>query len=284
MALAAADGAPRAADGPRAILRVLQVLSVLSGEPHGMTLSRLARALGLPKTTLHTMLRVLEHAHYVTSAEGRFRIGPEAVMLGSSIAGAPRAFPDCALGILEDVAGRTGETALLAVLTPDRRSCRYVATVETENWLRFSVPVGSLKPAYATGSGQAMLAYLDDEALRASLAGVRFERITPRTVTTRAAFAQALRRVRERGVSAVDGGTVAGVTSVAAPVVDGTGHCVGAVTVGGPTARLEARIARIEDDVSQAGRQASRLLGYLGAWPPPRPVRRAPRGVAQVRP
>lgn len=266
---------PPAVDGPRAVLRVLQVLATLAGAPQGLTLSRLGRTLGLPKTTLHSMLRVLEHARFVSSADGRFRLGPEAVILGASIAGAPRAFPECALGILEDIAKRSGETALLAVLTADRRSCRYVATIETENWLRFSVPVGSLKPAYATGSGQAMLAYLDDDALRAALDGVRFERITPRTVATRAELVRALRRVRERGVGSVDGGTVAGVISIAAPVVDAAGHCVGAVTVGGPTSRLETRIADIEREVADAGLQASRLLGYLGDWPPRRRARRA---------
>jgi DNA-binding IclR family transcriptional regulator len=263
---------PGAAPAPRAILRVPQVLAALAHAAQGLTLSQLSQALSLPKTTLHTMLRVLEQARFVTASDGRFRIGPEAVMLGAAIAGAPREFPDCALGILEDVSRRTGETALLAELTPDRRSCRYVASVETDNWLRFSVPVGSLRPAYATGSGQAMLAYLDDDALREALAGVRLERITPRTVASRTVLARALRRVRERGVSSVDGGTVGGVISVAAPIFDARGHCIGAITAGGPTARVEPRLERLEHEVIEGARQASRLLGYLGAWPPVRPA------------
>ncbi|MFM1988079.1 MAG: hypothetical protein RJA99_1036 [Pseudomonadota bacterium] len=257
-------------DGPRSVLRVLQVLGALAKAPQGMTLSELCRALSLPKTTLHTMLRMLGQGRYVTAGGGRFRVGPEAVALGASIAGAPRAFPDCALALLEDLGRRTGETALLAELTPDYRSCRYVATAESDAWLRFSVPVGSLKPAYATGSGQAMLAFLDDGTLASALEGMRLAPVTARTVVTRGALLRALRRVRERGVSSVEGGTVAGVISVAAPIFDGAGACIGAITVGGPTARIEPRLAEVEGEVADAARQASRLLGYLGDWPPAR--------------
>lgn len=262
--------APSDGSEPRSILRTLHVLSRLAAAPQGLSLSQMSQALALPKTSLHTMLRVLERARFVSASDGRFRIGPAAVRLGTAIAGAPRAFPDSALGVLEDVARRTGETALLAVLTPDRRSCRYVASVETENWLRFSVPVDSLKPAYATGSGQAMLAWLDDGALREALAGVRFDRITASTVSSRAALMHALRRVRERGVSTVEGGTVSGVVAVAAPVMGADGACVGAVTVGGPQARVAPRIDDIEREVAEAAQLASALLGYLGAWPPAR--------------
>lgn len=258
---------PREPGGPRAVIRVLQVLSEVSVQPQGITLSELAHQLALPKTTLHTMLRVLVAARYLVLSDGRFCIGSEAVQLGASLVGAPRVFPDCIKGLLEDLAERTGETALCAQLTPDLKSCRYVASAETRNWLRFSVPVGSLRPAYATGSGQAMLAFLSSNDLRKALAGVRFERVTPRTVGSRLALLRSLAQVRERGISSVDSGTVAGVTALAAPIFDAAGICIAAVTVGGPTARLERRLAELETAVIEAAEQSSRMMGFSNAWP-----------------
>ena len=135
----------------------------------------------------------------------------------------------------------------LALLTPDRTHCRYVAVVESQNWLRYSMPLGSEKPSYATGTGRAMLAHLPAHELEALLDQTRFERITPDTVASRRAFVAALKEVRRRGVSTVDSGTVAGVTSVAAPIFDGQGRVAAALSAGGPTARMMLRLAAIED-------------------------------------
>ena len=55
----------------------------------------------------------------------------------------------------------------LAVLTDDGLQCRYLSVVESGNWLRFSVQPDSLKPAYATGTGHAMLAFLPKPELQA---------------------------------------------------------------------------------------------------------------------
>ncbi len=258
----------REAAGPRAAVRALHVLADIAVHPHGITLTELAQALSLPKTSLHTMLRVLVAARYLVVSDGRFCIGTEAVQLGAALAGAPRVFPDCIKGILEDLAERTGETALCAQLTTDLKSCRYVASAETRNWLRFSVPVGSLRPAYATGSGRAMLAFLPKHDLRTALAGVRFERITLRTVRSRAELLRDLVQIRKRGVSAVDSGTVAGVMALASPIFDSAGACIAAITVGGPSARLERCLPDLEACVMEAAQRSSRMMGYARGWPP----------------
>jgi IclR family acetate operon transcriptional repressor len=254
--------------GPRSILRVVQVFTQLSAQPQGQTLAQLCKSLGLPKTTLFTMLKVLEKAHYLGHEAGIYRLGPQAVALGAAMADtARRNFPDCAKGSLESLCLRTGETVFLAVLTPDRQFCKYVSVVETDNWLRFTVKLGSQRPSYATGSGRAMLAYLPDEELRLLLEQFRFERVTPKTVSTRSRLLASLRQVRKRAVSVVDSGTVTGVVSVAAPIFDADGRVQAAVTVGGPTMRLTDRLPTIEQAVRDSAGDISRILGFAGDWP-----------------
>ena len=166
-------------NGPRSILRVVRLFTRLAAHPEGQTLSQLCQGLVLPKTTLFTMLKVLESASFLTSDSGVYRLGPEAVALGAAMAeSCRRNFPECAKGVLQSLSERTGETCFLAVLTADRQFCRYVAAVEADNWLRFSVKVGSLKPAYATGSGRAMLAYLPDDEIEQLMERFSFERLT----------------------------------------------------------------------------------------------------------
>ena len=255
-------------NGPRSILRVVQLFAKLGQHPDGQTLAQLCSSLGLPKTTLFTMLKVLEGANYLRSDGGAYRLGPEAVALGASMAESPRRnFPNCAKGILENLCQRTGETGFLAVLTPDRMFCNYVAVVETDNWLRFSVKLGSHKPAYATGSGRAMLAYLPREELDFLLDKFPFDRLTAKTVASRRALVAGLKEVRKRAVSTVDSGTVAGVVAVAAPIFDADGLVAAAVSVGGPITRLTDRLPTMQQAVREAAEEISAVLGYRGEWP-----------------
>jgi DNA-binding IclR family transcriptional regulator len=252
--------------GPRAILRVVQVLGALATHPRGRTLAQLCAALQVPKTTLFNMLRVLQGARYVDNDDGVWRLGPEAVSLAAMIADSSRrAFPDCALPLLQALSRRTGETVFLAELSADRRDSVYIAAVETDNWLRFSVKVGTRRPAYATGSGQAMLAFLPRDALAAATAGLRFDPITSRTITSKRALVTALAEVRRSGVSVVDSGTVAGVTSVAAPIFEAEGAVRAAVIAGGPSDRMARRLGDIRQAVKTAGLEISSLLGYREA-------------------
>lgn len=254
--------------GPRSILRLVQVFAKLGAHPEGQTLSQLCRSLLLPKTTLFTMLKVLESADYLSNDGGVYRLGPQAVGLGAAMAESPRRnFPNCAKGILENLCHRTGETGFLAVLTPDRHFCKYVAVVETDNWLRFSVKLGSHKPAYATGSGRAMLAYLPENELADLMDRFQFERLTLKTVASRRALMAGLQEVRKHGISTVDSGTVVGVVSVAAPIFGADGRVSAALSAGGPAARLCERLPSVQKVVRDGAEEISRILGYRGAWP-----------------
>lgn len=259
---------PAPLNGPRSVLRVVQVFASLSAHPQGQTLAQLCAGMALPRTTLFTMLKVLEAAGYLVNDGGAYRLGAPAVALGASMAESPRrSFPDCAKGVLQILSQRTGETCFLAVLTPDRQFCKYVAVVETDNWLRFNVRVGSQKPAYATGSGRAMLAYMPEKEVLQLLDSFPFERLTPKTVSSRRALLASLKEVRKRGASTVDSGTVAGVLAIAAPIFGADGQVAAALSVGGPAARMAERVPAVVVAVKEAAEDISRILGYRGQWP-----------------
>lgn len=264
--LQALDSAPA---GPRAILRVLQVLGHLAEHPGGLTLAQLREQLKLPKTTLFTMLKTLQGSGHLQLADGLYRLGPPAVALGAAMAASTRrGFPECARETLESLCRRTGETGLVAVLTADGMDCRYVAVIESPHWLRFSVERDSLKPAYATGTGHAMLAWLPPPELKEIVARVKFERITYKTLASRKALLAELQKVRREHVSTSDSGTVAGVLSVAAPIFDGSGRVMAAISAGGPTSRMAPQLAAIQRAVRAAAEDISRTLGFTGEWPP----------------
>lgn len=255
-------------EGPRAILRVLQVLGRLAEYPQGQTLAQLCKNLALPKTTLFTMLKTLQASGHLHAAAGVYRLGPQAVALGAAMTmSARRSFPDCASEVLESLCRRTGETGILGVLTADGMNCRYVAVIESGNWLRFTVQRDSLKPSYATGTGHAMLAWLPPAELKAILARIKFDKITDKTVASRRALLAELGKARRECVSTSDSGTVAGVLSVAAPIFDSSGRVMAAVSAGGPSARMVPQLKMIQRAVRSAAEDISHLLGLVGDWP-----------------
>jgi len=258
----------QSATGPRGVLRVLQVLELLATQPQGRTLAQMCADLRLPKTTLFTMLKTLVGSGHLELSDNVYRLGPPAVALGVALAGsARRSFPDCAAPAMHSLSRRTGETAILAVLSGDGLNCRYVSVIESGNWLRFSVEVNSHRPAYATGTGHALLAWLPPADLNAVLERIKFEKLTAKTVASKRALQNTLREVRRAGVSVSDSGTVADVLSVAAPIFDADGRIFAAISAGGPTARMMPHLSSIRSAVCSAAEDVSRILGYEGEWP-----------------
>jgi DNA-binding IclR family transcriptional regulator len=64
------------------------------------------------------------------------------------------------------------------------------------------------------------------------------ERYTAHTITTQSALGQALAAVRRDGYATAVAEPEEGLVAVAAPVFDGTGACVAALSISGPAFRM----------------------------------------------
>src|SRR4051812_44154372 len=145
--------------GPRSVLRVMDILHALAAEPDGVTLAKLSEQLRLPKTSVFSLVRALEGGGYVKSNGGRYTLGDQARRLGASL-GQARSLPKSVRPVLEWLAGETGETILLGVLSEDGDEISYVDVIESDKPLRFAVRIGNRRPLYCTAAGKTMLAFL----------------------------------------------------------------------------------------------------------------------------
>lgn len=255
--------------GPRAVLRVPEVLMALASKPAGSSLAELSPRLNVPKTSLHRLLRTLERGGYLTSQGGLYRLGPTSFQLASLIGkSAPAsAFPACARPTIERLAQETLETVMLGVLSGKEPEILYIDVIDSEEPVRFTLHSGDRRPLYCAASGKAVLAFLPAEAQRVYLKQTGFTPFTGRT-TRKEEMAELLREVRETGVAIDNGGTVIGATGIASPIFDREGTAFASVSVAGPSERMEAGRARFEPLVKNASEGISRLLGYSGDYPP----------------
>ena len=242
--------------GSQAVERASALLGLIveSGAPR--TFSSLVDELGLAKSTTSRLLQALERSRLVhRDRSGAFRPGA----LFSLHAARPSALHDLselARPTMEHLSELSRETVNLAVprggqlVSIDQVDSRYL--VGATNWVGVDVP------AHCTASGKVLYAY---GAL--PLPQGNLERRTPHSPVDRAQLEHALVEVRRRGWAASLDELELGLTAVGAPVraVDGT--VVAAVSVSGPTNRInDYGITKVGDLLVAELRGLSALLGH----------------------
>lgn len=257
--------------GPRAVLRVPEVLMAIAAQPAGRSLAELGPLLNVPKTSLHRLLRTLERGGYVTNAGGAYRLGPTSFRLASLIgrAAPSSSFPACARPILERLAEASAETVMLGVVSGPEPEILYVEVIDSDAPIRFTLSIGDRRPLYCAASGKAVLAYFPAEAQRDYLRRTAFTSFTPQT-SGRDAMPDLLREIARTAVAFDNGGKVTGASGIASPIFDEQGEAIASISVAGPSERVLANRARLEALTRDAGEQVSRLIGYDGSYPPGR--------------
>jgi DNA-binding IclR family transcriptional regulator len=210
----------RHSSGIGVIDKSVAILDAVAARP--CALSDLVEETRLPRATAHRLAVALEvHELLDRDGDGRFVLGPR---VGELAAARPDPFVLAAAPVLAWVRDESGESAQLYRRDGTERVC--IASAERTHGLRTTVPVGSRLPLTAGSGAQVLCAWLTDEPVRSSV--LSQARFTERTLV----------EVRRRGWAQSVGQREAGVASVSAPVRDGSGAVVAALSISGPIERL----------------------------------------------
>lgn len=204
--------------------RAFHVLDVCAGADADLSLSELARASGLPKSSAHRIVAQLVNLGGLERRGDRFHLGSHLFVLGAHTPYARR-LRERALPFLEELYERTHEVVHLGLL--DGHDVLYVDKLSGRRRepANVSTRVGGRMPLAITALGKAILAVSPDDVLRHVLV----------------ASADGLRRevelARRRGVAFDREQSHPGVSCVAASV-DGNGWPPIAISVSAPTQRF----------------------------------------------
>ncbi len=226
--------------------------------------TEIAEALGLSKAAVHRILASLRTRGLIELDEltRRYFLGVGAMKLG--LAYLDRidlrriAHPE-----LVALSERTAETATLSVRSGWTRF--YVDQVTPRREVIMSVRLGTPHPLHAGGSSKALLAFLSAEEIDAYLAQPELVRLTPDTVTDRAALRREIGEIRRRGYAQSFAERQGGAASVAAPVLDHRGRPQGAISVCGPIERFRGEADASAEALLTVTRRLSARLGYEAA-------------------
>jgi DNA-binding IclR family transcriptional regulator len=243
-----------------AVSRALALLERLAGAREPMTLARLAGDLALPKSSVHGLCNTLVSFGYLRrQPDGAFLIGPRVMGLAEAfVSGTDVAQEFNALWA--DNGGAPEETVVLSVLSGNE--ALYVALRKSARPLGVALNVGMRLPAYLSGSGKAMLAWLPAAEVRRRFAGGLGTRLTRKGPRDIEALLKELALTRRRGYSTDDEGVSEGVFSFGVPVFGAGGEVVAAVSVCINKASLGAdRGARHRDAALAVAADLSRRIG-----------------------
>jgi IclR family pca regulon transcriptional regulator len=251
----------------QSIDRGFAVIKSFSGRADALKITDVAERTGLSRAASRRFLLTLKELGYISADGGLFRLTPRVLDLGFTFLSTMR-LPDIAESIMEKVVATVHESCSITVL--DGMDIVYVARVPAKRIMSISLAVGARLPAYPTSMGRVLLAGLDAASIDRYLSEVIPERLTARTVTSKAQLRRILDEVREQGWAVIDQEVEVGVRSVAAPIRDYSGRTTAAINISSHASRVTMKELR-ERHLPLVLQAADRISGLLGA--PPRSSR-----------
>lgn len=246
----------------QSLAKGLHVLQCLAASEQPLSLSQLARAVGIDNATATRCCHTLARLGYLTrDANLRFHLAPAVLTLGYA-AVRRLGWRQVAQHYMERLSCEIHETVNLSVL--EGIELIYVGRINTDRILSYDLQIGSRLPLHCTSMGKSLLAHTPPERLRGLLGQMKFEPLTHRTITNPDAYLVELERVRHQGYAVNDEELSVGLRSVSAPVLDGQGWALAALNIAVPTRRYTRR--QVEEQLApQAVATAHEISQALAA-------------------
>jgi len=229
-----------------------------------MTLAELNTVLESPKSSLLNLLRPLVADGYLNHDNGRYRLGPTIFRLAANII-AVWNFSNVIRPYLEELQQRSRESVYLGVLDRTAKAITYVDSIDSPHLVRYSVPVGAVRPLYCTAAGRVLLAFADSEFQEEYLRSTKLEARTDRTLSNRKALRAELDRILKTRLSVSVGEMFPESAAVAAPIFGAHGRIVAAIAVGAPSERLQPRIDELKPIIADVATRASGIAARNGS-------------------
>lgn len=240
----------------RMIGRVASVLRALAEGSTQMSLAQIAKATGLPRSSIQRIVGALETEGFVSTRAGQpgVCLGREMIRLGAAVQSSLRTLirPH-----LQELHNRTKDTVDLSLLMDGMPIV--VDQISSTGSLRVVSFVGRPLPLHATASGKCHLMNLS-RGEAALLLSEPLHAFTPNTVTISANLLKIANTVSEDNFGYDREEYDDGVSAIALPIRSFTSDNY-AVAISTPSKRFEERLPLLRESLRVAQRSIERALG-----------------------
>lgn len=243
--------------GAAAFSKSIALLQLVADSQHPVTIADLGRQSGLPRPTLHRLLKALAAEGMVESwPDKTYTVGTRMIRL------AGRALEQ---NDIAKVAGpeltwlctETQETVHLA--THSNRGLVYLMKKDSPRAVRIASSMGGHVPMHASAIGKCVLALLPQKEQDEIVKSMEMTPFTPYTIITREKLQAELELIRHRGYSTAHQETDLEIECFGCAILDRKGRPVAGMSISVPLYRLEAKEKYYEPLMESCRRVSGRL-------------------------
>lgn len=212
-----------------ALARGLRIIQIFNRDRRQLTLSDIARLVGLPRASVRRTLHTLVQLGFAETDGRLFRLTPRILTLASAYL-LSNSISDILQPAVERLTVETGEACSAAIL--NGKDVIMIAHASPNRVTNLSAQIGFRLPAVSSSLGRVLLAALDDRQLDRLLAQIKPEKLTTATIVDRAELARAIRKARDDGYSLVDQEVELGFRSISVPLRRLDGRVIASLNIG----------------------------------------------------
>jgi IclR family KDG regulon transcriptional repressor len=240
--------------------KALEILDLVASFGRPVRFSDVLERAEFPKATVYRFIQTLTSQGMLSYDPDRqtYALGIRLVRLAHS-AWQQSSLAPIARPLIEQLAVDVDETVHLAQL--DHAQVLYVDKIDPGRPIEMYSQAGKVGPAYCTGVGKAMMAYLDASHLASVIEQQSFHVFTEFTLPDEAALRAELIDIRTNGYGFDREEHEPGIICVSLPILTARGRVLGALSVTSSTQRtnlaaLEALVPRIRLAANAIAREA----------------------------
>lgn len=240
--------------------RVMDVLDVLRDYPDGLSLQELCNQMDIPKSSMHELLYTMTERNYLVQTENKkYSLGFKLIELGLASLDKVNVY-QIAKQHMVKLVDLIEETVFMSVCVDDE--IVYVNRMDCSRSVRTNVTLGDHKPMHCTALGKSFLAYMSSQEVERVVQRKGLPAFTSRTITDYKVLVKELENVRARGIACDNQEIEEGLTCIACPIFDYSGKVIAAISVAGPTDRMEQRKQEVEKMLQEHSLQISAEMGF----------------------
>ncbi|MGE1061524.1 IclR family transcriptional regulator [Megasphaera paucivorans] len=243
----------------QSLVKAIHILECFEDEKE-LGVTEISRKANLNKSTTFNIITTLEAHGFLEQNESnsKYKLGIELFRLGTKVNTNLRkiAFP-----YLDELVSQFKETVNFVLRDGD--NVVYMDKVESPHSMRISTNVGTRLPLHITAVGKAILSGLPEEELLSIINRLKFIKYTDYTLCNKNDLMQYIKKVKAFGYAEDFEELEIGLTCVAAPIFNFDGRAYAAISISGPTPRMNAEIReKMGKALVEATQQISKKIGY----------------------
>lgn len=240
------------------LTNALRILKSFSIDQTELTLDEIATMNNISKSTACRLVQTLESEGFViqNTRSNTYHLGLSALYLSNVMLDRFEILKKMT-SYLKKLTELTGESSHIAVLQGNK--VLYLKKEDNQHQVQLRSHIGRRNPAHCTASGLALLAFLDEDEIRA-LYKDGFEQPTKYSIASVELLLQRLEEGRKKGYFVSEREMVENVLAVGAPIFHKDGTVFASVSVAGLYNRMKPQLPKIVHLVKDTSEQITAFI------------------------